>query len=84
MIPVDKILHVLASCIVGVIGGAIAHFFTDSIVMCASIAFLLVFIVGMGKEIYDEKTYGGSESSDWASDLIGGLVGMLITVLFLL
>ena len=44
---------------------------------------MVTFIIGMGKEICDELRYHGSEAYDWLADVIGFLVAIIYSIIFI-
>jgi uncharacterized protein YqgC (DUF456 family) len=68
-IPIDKVLHfIVGFCISAVLG----------IWLPLLIVLLIVFIVGVLKEVWDAKHNGDVEAADVVATVTGGLVGVLL------
>jgi VanZ family protein len=80
----DKVLHFALCLIIALVAAVIVK-------ICGGDAFKVLaggwfagFIAGIVKEIYDEVKYKGSDSADWAADIIGTTVGTLMAFILVL
>lgn len=79
----DKLLHMLAATFVVLISTVIFKLCGCGV---ESVAFGwgAAFVVGIGKEIYDEITNKSSEEKDWIADLIGATATAVCLLLLML
>ena len=75
----DKVLHFSLCMIVSIIAACIVKICKGDTWSIIAAAFFAGFVTGIGKEIYDEWKYGDSDSSDWAADAIGTVIGTILT-----
>lgn len=79
----DKWMHFTICLIVSLLVGIEAKFLFPELsaaeIACAS--WIVGWLVGFGKEIYDEIKYKGSDPYDWAADFLGSTLGTLIVLL---
>lgn len=83
-ISIDKLLHCMAAFILAIVFALVFKCFKFQPVETAGLAWIATFIVGMGKEIYDEVTKKNSESKDWLADAVGMTIGALCALLLTL
>ena len=68
-LPPDKKAHFLVGLLIGLIG---------SFLFTAYIAFFLGVIAALGKELYDERDYGGFDLYDLTITVIGTITGLFL------
>ena len=71
----DKIAHMLVGLVIGIIS---VFFLQGSIYVLLPVA-----VAAVGKEIYDEISYGGFDFFDMFATLVGGWIGIMLTGLVL-
>lgn len=79
----DKVLHFSLCMIVSIIAACIVKICKGDTWSIIAAAFFAGFVTGIGKEIYDEWKYGDSDSSDWAADAIGTIIGTILTAILI-
>lgn len=83
-ISIDKLLHCMVAFILAIVFALLFKWFKFSPIDAAGLAWIATFIVGMGKEVYDEVTKKNSESKDWLADAVGMTIGALCAMLLTL
>ena len=82
----DKWIHFTVCLIVSLLAGIVTKSLYPQLcaaeIACAS--WVVGYMVGLGKEIYDEIKYKGSEPYDWAADFLGSTSGTVIVLLFVI
>lgn len=82
----DKWMHFTICLIVSLLAGIEAKFLFPELsaaeIACAS--WIVGYIVGLGKEIYDEIKTKSSDPYDWAADLMGATLGTVVVLLFVI
>ncbi|MBO7263290.1 MAG: hypothetical protein J6U93_02070 [Alistipes sp.] len=69
-IPADKALHFIAG---GLMTATVATIFPG----VENVAFIAAILAGVGKEIFDEYTYGGFDGNDTIATALGGLIAQV-------
>ena len=82
-IPKDKLLHVDIEMLITLVSIVIFKLFGCGLESCAY-GWLVGFLFGIGKEIYDEIKYKSSTSSDWFADVISCTFISICALLLLL
>ena len=82
-LPKDKLLHIVAISIVTMLSISLFKLAGCGLLSVAY-GWAVAFVVGMGKEIYDEVKKKQSESSDWATDLISSIVVSLYSLVVMI
>lgn len=77
----DKILHFLISMIVALFTAVLVRLLGGDAYDVIWYAWIVGFIAGMGKELYDKWSYDGADDKDWGADVLGTTVGMLFAYL---
>lgn len=79
----DKLLHMLVTSFIVMISTLIFKLCGCGV---ESVAFGwgVAFVIGIGKEIYDEATNKSSEEKDWVADLIGATTTAVCLLLLML
>lgn len=80
----DKVLHFSLCLIISIIAACIVKICKGDTWSIIAAAFFAGFVMGIGKEIYDEWKYGDSDSSDWAADAIGTVIGTILTAILII
>ncbi len=70
MMPKDKLLHIAAGALTGLSAFLIGWY-----------ALLVVLAVGVAKEVYDEKKYGGFDRADILATICGGAIATAIIMI---
>ena len=83
-ISIDKLLHCMVAFILAIVFTLFFKWFKFEPVDAAGLAWIATFIVGMGKEVYDEVKKKSSESKDWLADVVGMNIGALCALLLTL
>lgn len=79
-IGADKYLHLLVSLLLTFIIGQGVHIFTgDNLALCGAVGATAALCIGIAKEAYDEFTGGDFGYKDIFFDIIGCLLGIIIT-----
>lgn len=77
----DKLVHLLTCLLLTFfIGQAIRLFSSESLAACAAMGAIVVFIIGFFKEWYDQFTTSNFSPKDLFYDLIGCILGLLVTI----
>ena len=81
----DKWMHftvcLVASLLAGIAAKLLYHLPAAEI---ACVSWVVGYIVGFGKEVYDEIKYKGSDPYDWAADFLGSTFGTVIVLLLVI
>ena len=77
----DKVLHFVLSFIIAIMCACICKVCGGDKFSVLAVAWFAGFFAGIGKEIYDDVKYNGSDSADWAADIAGTTLGMLVSFL---
>jgi hypothetical protein len=78
----DKILHDDVSCTISLIAACICRLLiSKEWYIIFAFAWIIGFIFAIGKEIYDEWKYKGSDEKDWAADIVGITRGSLFSLI---
>ena len=75
----DKVLHFVLSFVIAIIGACICKVFGGDKFGVLAVAWFSGFFAGLGKEIYDDCKYNGSDSADWAADIAGTTLGTFVS-----
>lgn len=77
----DKLVHLLTCLLLTFfIGQAIRLFSSESLAVCAVMGAIVAFIIGFFKEWYDQFTTSDFSPKDLFYDLIGCILGLLVTI----
>lgn len=77
----DKLVHLLTCLLLTFfIGQAIRLFSGEPLVACATMGAVAAFIIGFFKELYDQLTTSDFNPKDLFYDLIGCILGLLVTI----
>lgn len=76
----DKYAHLLVSLVATFVLGYIIHFFNTPMDIAGGMAACAVFILGFFKEWYDQFTDGDFSYADLFFDLVGCVLGLLVTI----
>lgn len=80
-IPSDKYVHLLSCLLLTfVIGMGVSLFSDESQAVCAGIGACAAMIIGFFKEWYDQFTDGDFSYADLFFDLVGCVLGLLVTI----
>ena len=71
----DKKAHIAVSIMVGAIGNLLAVKNGANKEQAFWIGLGTALVIGLGKELYDEHSYGGFSTADMVADGIGGVIG---------
>lgn len=82
-LKVDKLLHFIVGVILGLIMMWIGKFFLP-LLSNGVLALSIVFLVSLAKEYYDKTHKGVVDILDIVATFIGGVVGILIALLFII
>lgn len=82
----DKWIHFIACLIVSLIAGIVTKSLYPNLCPAeiACVSWVVGYMVGLGKEIYDEIKTKSSDPYDWAADLIGATLGTVVVLLFVI
>lgn len=67
----DKQLHILACYAITLIIAMAFRRYGYEVLDSSLLGWMVAFVVGASKEIYDEKKYKGADVRDWIADIIG-------------
>lgn len=74
----DKVLHFVLSFLVAVLAGCVCKLCGGDRFGILAASWFFGFLAGVGKEIWDDWKYDGSDSADWAADIVGTALGSLV------
>lgn len=82
----DKWIHFTVCLIVSLIAGIVTKSLYPNLCPAeiACVSWVAGYMVGLGKEIYDEIKTKSSDPYDWAADLIGATLGTVVVLLFVI
>lgn len=75
----DKVLHFVLSFVIAIISACVCKVCGGDKFSVLAAAWLVGFFAGVGKEVYDDCKYKGSDSADWAADIAGTTLGTLVS-----
>ena len=77
----DKWIHATICLLVALTTAVITKHYTTDKYMITCFAWFAGFVAGVAKEIYDDLKSNGSDSADWAADVIGDTVATIYVFL---
>lgn len=82
----DKWIHFTVCLIVSLLAGIVTKSLYPNLCPAeiACVSWVVGYMVGLGKEIYDEIKTKSSDPYDWAADLIGATLGTVVVLLFVI
>lgn len=80
----DKVLHFSISLIVALLTAVFVKYLGGEPTTVLCTCWFVGFAAGLGKEIYDDLRHDGADPADWASDLVGTTLGMILAYLLVL
>lgn len=82
----DKWIHFTVCLIVSLLAGIVTKSIYPNLcpAKIACVSWVVGYMVGLGKEIYDEIKTKSSDPYDWAADLIGATLGTVVVLLFVI
>lgn len=82
----DKWIHFTVCLIVSLLAGIVTKSLYPNLCPAeiACVSWVVGYMVGLGKEIYDEIKTKSSGPYDWAADLIGATLGTVVVLLFVI
>ena len=79
-VTIDKQLHFGFSFFISFWISKILSYFKINLIICASVSFLITFVIGMCKELIDKKEEGNFDKKDLKANFIGNLIGSLMGI----
>lgn len=81
----DKWMHFTICLIVSLLAGIVARLLYHlSVGEIVCVSWTVGYIVGLGKEVYDEIKTKSSDPYDWAADFLGSTFGTVIVLLLVI
>lgn len=80
----DKVLHFTLCLLISIVSACVMKMCHGNALDILAAAFFAGFLAGVGKELYDECNHKDSDSSDWAADCVGTILGTVIALVLVL